>query len=172
MRARGNHFTRHKTGQTTRAQTTQISHTDNHCQTSIGNFRSLRRYVNLFLTPHTPQGDTKINAFSINDDGHQRIKKRGRIDVDHKWADDLEHYWVEAIKSNEDNRFHTHRVIDPAVRLSYPPKERAVTVTQDDYMRTVVDYYISKTEGVTVSDLRDMLKNKLDGMLYGLEGDR
>lgn len=69
-------------------------------------------------------------------------------------------------------RFHTHRVIDPATRLSYPPKERAVTVTQDDYMRTAVDYYIMKTEGVTVANLRDMLTNQLDGMLYGLEGDK
>lgn len=125
-----------------------------------------------FFTPHTPQGDTKVQAFNIAEDGHQRIQKRGRIDIDNKWADDLEPYWVEAIKSNTDKRFHTHRVVDPAVRLSYPPKERAVTVTQDDYMRTAVNYYITKTDGVTVEDLRDMLKNKLDGMLYGLEGDR
>ena len=122
--------------------------------------------------PHTPQGDTKVQAFAINNDGYQRIKKRGRIDIDNKWADDLESYWVEAIKSNNDKRFNTHREIDPAVRLSYPPKERAVTVTQDDYMRTAVGYYINKTDGVTVEDLRDMLTSKLDGMLYGLEGDR
>lgn len=122
--------------------------------------------------PHTPQGDTKVQAFSIDDDGHQRIKKRGRIDINNQWADDLEPYWVEAIKSNKDARFHTHRVVDPAVRLSYPPKVRAVTVTQDDYMRMAVNYYIKKTDGVTVDDLRDMLKNKLDGMLYGLEGDQ
>lgn len=122
--------------------------------------------------PHTPQGDTKVQAFRIDDDGHQRIKKRGRIDVDNKWADDLEPYWVEVIKSNKDSRFNTHRVIDPAVRLSYPPKERAVTVTQEDYTRTAVGYYISKTDGVTVDDLRDMLTDELDAMLYGLEGDR
>jgi len=122
--------------------------------------------------PHTPQGDTKVQAFAINDDGYQRIKKRGRIDIDNKWADDLEPYWVEAIKSNNDKRFNTHREIDPAVRLSYPPKERAVTVTQDDYMRALVSYYITKTDGVTVEDLRDMLKSKLDGMLYGLEGGK
>ena len=122
--------------------------------------------------PHTPQGDTKINAFSIDDDGHQRIKKRGRIDINNQWADVLEPYWVEAIKSNKDARFHTHRVVDPAVRLSYPPKARAVTVTQDDYMRTAVNYYINKTDGVTAKDLRDMLKSKLDGMLYGLEGGK
>lgn len=121
---------------------------------------------------HTPQGDTKVQAFAINNDGYQRIKKRGRIDIDNKWADDLESYWVEAIKSNNDKRFNTHRVIDPATRLSYPSKERAVTVTQDDYMRAPVSYYITKTDGVTVDDLRDMLKNKLDGMLYGLEGDK
>lgn len=125
-----------------------------------------------FFTPHTPQGDTKVQAFSIDEDGYQRIKKRGRIDINNQWADDLEPYWVEAIKSNKDARFHTHRVIDPAVRLSYPPKVRAVTVTQDDYIRTAVNYYITKTDGVTVDDLRDMLKNKLDGMLYGLEGDK
>lgn len=125
-----------------------------------------------FFTPHTPQGDTKINAFSIDEDGHQRIKKRGRIDINNQWADDLEPYWVEAIKSNKDDRFHTHRVIDPAVRLSYPPKVRAVTVTQDDYIRAAVGYYITKTDGVTVEDLRDMLTNQLDGMLYGLEGDK
>lgn len=125
-----------------------------------------------FFEPHTPQGDTKVQAFKIDDDGYQRIKKRGRIDIDNKWADDLESYWVEAIKSNNDKRFNTHREIDPAVRLSYPPKERSVTVTQDDYMRALVSYYITKTDGVTVDDLRDMLKNKLDGMLYGLEGDR
>ena len=122
--------------------------------------------------PHTPQGDTKVQAFSIDDDGYQRIKKRGRIDVDNKWADDLEPYWVEAIKSNTDKRFNTHRVVDPAVRLSYPPKVRAVTVTQEDYMRVAVGYYISKTEGVTVDNLRDMLQDELDAMLYGLEGDR
>ncbi len=122
--------------------------------------------------PHTPQGDTKVQAFAINNDGYQRIKKRGRIDIDNKWADDLESYWVEAIKSNNDKRFNTHREIDPAVRLSYPPKERAVTVTQDDYMRVTVNYYINKTDGVTVEDLRDMLKSKLDGMLYGLEGGK
>ena len=90
--------------------------------------------------PHTPQGDTKVQAFAINDDA--------------------------------DKRFNTHRVVDPAVRLSYPPKELAVTVTQDDYMRALVSYYITKTDGVTVEDLRDMLKSKLDGMLYGLEGGK
>lgn len=125
-----------------------------------------------FFTPHTPQGDTKVQAFNIAEDGHQRIKKRGRIDIDNKWADDLEPYWVEAIKSNNDARFHTHRVIDPATRLSYPSKVRSVTVTQDDYIRTAVGYYITKTDGVTVEDLRDMLTNQLDGMLYGLEGDK
>lgn len=87
--------------------------------------------------------------FAISDDGHQRIKTRGRIDINNQWADDLEPYWVEAIKSNKDDRFNKHRVIDPAVRLSYPPKERAVTVTQDDYMRVAVNYYINKTDGVT-----------------------
>lgn len=125
-----------------------------------------------FITPHTPQGDTKINAFAIDDDGHQRIKKRGRIDINNQWADDLEPYWVEAIKSNNDHRFSTHRIVDPAVRLSYPPKKRETVVTQDDYMRTAVNYYINKTDGVMVDDLRDMLTNKLDGMLYGLEGDK
>lgn len=36
----------------------------------------------------------------------------------------------------------------------------------------LVSYYITKTDGVTVEDLRDMLKSKLDGMLYGLEGGK
>lgn len=120
--------------------------------------------------PHVPQGDTKINAFRIDDDGHQTIKKRGRIDIENKWANDYEDYWVNAVKSNTDQRHNTHRVVDPAVRLSYPPEEKATIVTQDDYMRTVVNYYISTTDGVTVGELRDMLRDELDGMLYGLSG--
>jgi putative restriction enzyme alpha subunit len=120
--------------------------------------------------PNVPQCDTKINAFKIDDDGHQTIKKRGRIDIENKWANDYEDYWVNAVKSNIDQRYNTHRVVDPAVRLSYPPKERETIVTQDDYMRTAVNYYISTTDGVTVGDLRDMLRDELDGMLYGLSG--
>lgn len=123
-----------------------------------------------FFTPHTPQGDTKVQAFAINDDGYQRIKKHGRININNKWANDYEGYWVNAVKSNTDQRFGTHRVVDPAVRLSYPSKERETVVTQDDYMRAAVNYYIGTTDGVTVGELRNMLLDELDGMLYGLSG--
>ena len=106
----------------------------------------------------------------IDDDGYQTIKKCGRIDIENKWANDYEGYWVDAVKSNNDQRFGTHRVVDPAVRLSYPPKERETVVTQDDHMRTAVNYYISTTGGVTIEELKAMLKAELDGILYGLSG--
>lgn len=72
----------------------------------------------------TITNEAKVQAFAINNDGYQRIKKRGRIDIDNKWADDLESYWVEAIKSNNDKRFNTHWSIQPSGFRTHPKSGR------------------------------------------------
>ena len=70
------------------------------------------RGVNDYIDTVADGDVLRLGDGCCGDDGiHLTIKKRGRIDIENKWANDYEDYWVNAVKSNNDPRGETLQTI-------------------------------------------------------------
>lgn len=65
-----------------------------------------------------PQNGRNIKGYYVADDGLETVKNKGRQDVHDKWPA-LEDYWVKAIQDDNDDRYNTRQLINPAEHLSY-----------------------------------------------------
>ena len=64
------------------------------------------------------------------DDGLETVKNKGRQDVHDKWPA-LENYWVKAIQDDNDDRYNTRQLINPAEHLSYQmPEKRGINAKE------------------------------------------
>lgn len=72
------------------------------------------------------------------DDGLETVKNKGRQDVHDKWPA-LEDYWVKAIQDDNDDRYNTRQLINPAEHLSYQMPEKPFELYEEDFIKTVVN---------------------------------
>lgn len=116
----------------------------------------------------------KIQGYYIQEDGLETVKNQGRHDINGLWENDYEDYWVAAIANHEDDRYGTHRRIDPSERLSYPDPEVPFELNMEDFMKVAMDYHIFET-GVDSNELKDRMKQLQEAVLfdtfYGLESE-
>lgn len=109
-----------------------------------------------------PQNGRNIKGYYVADDGLETVKNKGRQDVHDKWPA-LEDYWVKAIQDDNDDRYNTRQLINPAVHLSYQMPEKPFELYEEDFIKTVMDYEMYK-RGINAKEFVDKLLQKV---LYG-----
>ena len=109
-----------------------------------------------------PQNGRSIKGYYVADDGLETVKNKGRQDVHDKWPA-LEDYWVKAIQDDNDDRYNTRQLINPAEHLSYQMPEKPFELYEEDFIKTVMDYEMYK-RGINAKEFGDKLLQKV---LYG-----
>ena len=102
-----------------------------------------------------PQNGRNIKGYYIEDDGLETVKNKGRQDTRNRWQA-IEDYWVEAIRDDNDSRYNTRQLINPAEHLSYQMPEEEVEITEEDFVTTVMNYTMYKM-GIDPKELSDSL---------------
>lgn len=109
-----------------------------------------------------PQNGRNIKGYYVADDGLETVKNKGRQDVHDKWSA-LEDYWVKAIQDDNDDRYNTRQLINPAEHLSYQMPEKPFELYEENFIKTVMDYEMYK-RGINAKEFGDKLLQKV---LYG-----
>lgn len=113
-----------------------------------------------------PQNNKNIIGYYIEDDGLETVKNKGRQDVRNKW-DEIEDYWIQAIRDGDDNEYHTKQIIKPSEHLSYQMPEKKFAIYTEDFLKTSMDYFMFK-DGIDANELkktvllRTMYSSKLE----------
>ena len=86
-----------------------------------------------------PQNNREIFACYMEDDGLEAVKNQGRQDIRGRW-EAIEDYWVEVMSKQRDPKYHTDQWIKPSEHLSYQMPEKPFEISEEDFMRTAMDY--------------------------------
>lgn len=114
-----------------------------------------------------PQNGRNIKGYYVADDGLETVKNKGRQDVHDKWPA-LEDYWVKAIQDDNDDRYNTRQLINPAEHLSYQMPEKPFELYEEDFIKTVMESYMANLETKVAESLtllqaaKDTEKKKVD----------
>ena len=106
-----------------------------------------------------PQGNKKIFACYIEEDGLERVKNQGRHDIKNKW-NDIEKYWLEVARTKVDNIYGTHQWIIPTENLSYQKPQKEFEIFEEDFKKTIIDYIMFE-EKIDVKGFNDKLLNNI-----------
>lgn len=104
-----------------------------------------------------PQNGDEIFTCYIKEDGLERVKNQGRQDIKHRW-NAIENKWVDIIKKHSGDE--SIKWIKPTEHLSYQKDEIPFEVTEEDYIKTSVDYLMFQEE-IDVKFLRESIANKV-----------
>lgn len=106
-----------------------------------------------------PQNNRKIIGYYIEDDGLETVKNQGRQDIKNRWHD-LEDYWIEAIQTGVDEKYNTRQIIDPNEHLSYQMPEKPFEITEEDFIKTIMNYEMFK-RNIDVKEFREKLTDRV-----------
>lgn len=113
-----------------------------------------------------PQNEKDIFACYIQDDGLERVKNQGRQDVKEK-RPEIEDMRVEIIKKQSGSE--TIQWIKPELTsLSYQLPKKEFEIYEEDFVKTVMDYYLFE-QGIDAKTFEDNLLKKV---LYSSEIER
>ena len=104
-----------------------------------------------------PQNGEEIFSCYIKEDGLERVKNQGRQDIRHRWKS-IEDKWVEIIKKQSGDE--SVKWIDPNNHLSYQKDEIPFEVSEEDFVKTMIDYLMFKEE-IDVKTLKESIVNKV-----------
>lgn len=111
------------------------------------------------ITAGIPQNDKDIYTCYIEDDGLETLKNQGRHDINNKWRDELEAYWLDFIDKNtikED----VSAWIKPSEHLSFQTKQPEFEIYEEDFRKTIFEYYCFQN-GIDVKKYKEELINKV-----------
>lgn len=111
-----------------------------------------------------PQNGRNIIGYYIEDDGLETVKNKGRQDTKNKW-DDIEDYWINAIRDSNDWKYNTKQIINPNEHQSYQMPEKQFEIYEEDFIKTMMDYEMYKKD-IDVKDFNDKL---IKNVLYSSE---
>lgn len=111
-----------------------------------------------------PQDGQDIFGCYIEDDGLETVKNQGRQDVKHKWQA-IEDYWIDSISKFRDEKYGTVQWIKPEEHLSYQMPEKPFEISEEDFMKTAMDYICFK-QGIDTKEFGERLMNTV---LYASE---
>ncbi len=114
-----------------------------------------------------PQNGKNIIGYYIADDGLETVKNKGRQDVKDRWQD-IENYWVEAIRDGNDYKYHTRQLISPEEHQSYQMPLKPFEISKEDFKRTMLDHLMYE-KGIDPKDFNGAL---LDKIIYNSEVDK
>ena len=106
-----------------------------------------------------PQNNEEIFACYIEEDGLETVKNQGRQDIKDKW-NDIENYWIDVIKKQSGNE--TIQWIKPSEHLSYQLPKPEFEIFEEDFIKTVMDYYMFEEK----IDVKSFSENLTDKVLY------
>lgn len=109
-----------------------------------------------------PQNGRNIIGYYMAEDGLETVKNKGRHDVKDKW-NDIEDYWITAIRDGNDFKYNTRQIINPKEHLSYQMPKKPFEIYDEDFIKTIMDYEMFK-RGIDVKEFNDILLQKV---LYG-----
>ena len=109
-----------------------------------------------------PQNGKEIFGCYIEDDGLETVKNEGRQDVKHKWKG-IEDYWIDSISKLRDTKYNTAQWINPEEHLSYQMPEKPFEISEEDFVKTAMDYICFKN-GIDTKEFGEKL---LNAVLYG-----
>ena len=111
------------------------------------------------FTAWIPQNWEEIFGCYIEDDGLETVKNQGRQDIKWRW-EEIENYRVNAIKKQNDEKYHTAQRINPSENLSYQMPKKEFEITEEDFEKTVMDYLMFE-EWIDVKEFKEDLINKI-----------
>ncbi len=82
-----------------------------------------------------------IFACYIDDDGLENVKNQGRHDIKDRWQG-IEDYWVDVIHKQTGNE--SIQWISPKKHLSYQTPKKPLKLTEEDFRKTLLNYYFYK----------------------------
>lgn len=106
-----------------------------------------------------PQNGNNIIGYYIEEDGLETVKNQGRQDIRNKWGE-IEEYWIQAIHDGIDEKYNTRQIINPKEHLSYQMPEKEFAVSEEDFLKTMMDYEMYK-RGIDVKVFWDELLKKV-----------
>lgn len=110
-----------------------------------------------------PQNDKEIFACYISEDGLETVKNQGRHDVKGKWQS-IEDKWVNII--NKQSGDASIQWIKPGFdvdqHLSYQVPAKELELYDEDFRKTVLDYYFYNNK----IDIKDFNDNLINNILY------
>ena len=109
-----------------------------------------------------PQNGKEIFGCYIEDDGLETVKNEGRQDVKHKWKG-IEDYWIDSISKLRDTKYNTAQWINPEEHLSYQMPKKPFEISEEDFVKTAMDYICFKN-GIDTKEFGEKL---LNAVLYG-----
>lgn len=83
----------------------------------------------------------EIFACYIDDDGLENVKNQGRHDIKDKWQG-IEDYWIDVIHKQSGNE--SIQWISPKEHLSYQTPKAPLKLTEEDFRKTILNYYFYK----------------------------
>ena len=110
-----------------------------------------------------PQNDKEIFACYISEDGLETVKNQGRHDVKGKWQS-IEDKWVNIInkQSGDDSIQWIKPGFDVDQHLSYQVPAKELELYDEDFRKTVLDYYVYNNK----IDIKDFNDNLINNILY------
>lgn len=108
-----------------------------------------------------PQNKQNIIGYYIEEDGLETVKNQGRQDVKDRWST-IEEYWINAIHDGNDHMYGTRQIINPAEHLSYQLPEKPYKISEDDFIKTLMDFEMFKRK----IDVRDFQNRLIKKVLY------
>lgn len=87
--------------------------------------------------------DNDIFACYIEDDGLVNVKNQGRHDLKDKWQG-IEDYWVTIVRKQTGDK--TIQWIDPKEHLSYQMPRVPLELREEDFRKTIMNYYFYKND--------------------------
>lgn len=106
-----------------------------------------------------PQGDKKIFACYMEEDGLERVKNQGRHDIKNKWKD-IEKYWLEVTRTKVDIKYGTHQWLNSTENLSYQKPQKEFEIFEEDFKKTIIDYIMFE-EKIDVKEFNEKLLNEV-----------
>lgn len=104
-----------------------------------------------------------IFTCEIKNDGLETVKNQGRQDIKHRWPK-IEDFWVKTIKRQDTNADKSCQWITPDLKnyenLSYPVPQKPFSISDEDFMRTVMNYEMFK-QGIDTKELDAKLIDKV-----------
>ena len=108
----------------------------------------------------TPQNDSEIFTYYIEDDGLVVVKNKGRHDIKKRWPA-IEQQVLEDISKLRNGEW-----IKPSEHLSYQMPEKPFEIYEEDFQKTALKYLLFKEGLGGVSELSEKVA---DAVLYGSE---
>lgn len=123
--------------------------------------------VSIFIFKHGESTNAEDGIFTcqIKEDGLETVKNQGRQDIKHRWPK-IEDFWVKTIRRCDVNADKTCQWITPDLKnmenLSFPVPEKPFEISDEDFMKTVLDYTMFQ-EGVDSKKLQEKL---MENVMY------